>query len=139
MIDEYLESKVATATPYQLHLMVIDGAIRHARVAQAALAQKNLREARASLGQSRQFVAEILSGLDEKKMAGVVIHLQAMFFFVLRNLVRADLQHDPQLVADSLSILERHRDTWLALAERLKQESPALVSSSAAGGYSWSS
>ena len=30
MIDEYLESKVTTATPYQLHLMVIDGAIRHA-------------------------------------------------------------------------------------------------------------
>ena len=77
MIDEYLESKVTTATPYQLHLMVIDGAIRHARAAQAALEQKNVREARARLAQSRQFVAEILSGLDEKRMAEVVVRLKA--------------------------------------------------------------
>jgi flagellar protein FliS len=139
MIDEYLESKVTTATPYQLHLMVIDGAMRHARAAQAAFEQKNPREARVRLAQSRQFVAEILSGLDEKEMAEVVVRLKAIFIFVLRNLVQADLQHDPQLVADSLSILEMHRDTWLALGERLKQESPALVSSSTAGGYSWSS
>jgi len=138
MIDEYLESKVTTATPYQLHLMVIDGAMRHARAAQAALEQKNVQEARARLAQSRQFVAEILSGLDEKRMAEVVVRLKAIFVFVLRNMVQADLQQNPQLVADSLSILQMHRDTWLALAEKLKQESPALVSSSA-GGYSWSS
>lgn len=139
MIDEYLESKVTTATPYQLHLMVIDGAMRHARAAQSALEQKNPLEARARLAQSRQFVAEILSGLDEKQMADVVIRLKAIFVFVLRNLVQADLEHDPRLVADALSVLETHRETWLALAEKLKQESPALVSSSTAGGYSWSS
>jgi flagellar secretion chaperone FliS len=139
MIDEYVESKVTTATPYQLHLMVIDGAIRHARAAHVALEQKNLSEARARLAQARHFVAEILSGLDEKKMAVVIVRLRAIFVFVLRNLVEADLHHNPQLVADALSILEMHRDTWLALAERLKQESPALVSSSTAGGYSWSS
>jgi flagellar protein FliS len=139
MIDEYLESKVTTATPYQLHLMVIDGAIRHARAAQAALEQKNLAEARAALAQSRRFVAEILSGLDEKQMAEVVNRLKAIFIFVLRNLVQADLERNPRLVADSLSILELHRGTWLALAERLKQESPALAASSSAGGYSWSS
>jgi flagellar secretion chaperone FliS len=139
MIDEYLESKVTTATPYQLHLMVIDGAIRHARAAQTALEQKNLAEARAALGQSRRFVAEILSGLDEKQMAEVVNRLKAVFIFVLRNLVQGDLKRNPRLVADSISILELHRNTWLALAERLKQESPALVASSSSGGYSWSS
>jgi flagellar secretion chaperone FliS len=138
MIDEYLESKVATATPYQLHLMVIDGAIRHARAAQTALEQKKLPESRAALGQARKFVAELLSGLDEKRMAEVVVRLRAVFLFALRNLVQADLEHKPQLVADSLSILDEHRQTWLALAERLKQESPALAVSSA-GGYSWSS
>ena len=138
MIDEYLESKVATATPYQLHLMVIDGAIRHARAAQTALEQKKVPESRAALGQRRKFVAEILSGLDEKHLAEVVVRLRGVFLFVLRNLVQADLEHNAQLVADSLSILESHRQTWLALAERLKQESPALAVSSA-GGYSWSS
>lgn len=139
MIDEYLESKVTTATPYQLHMMVIDGAMRHARAAQAALERNNLVEARAALGQSRQFVAEMLSGLDAKQMPLVIDRLQAIFILVLRNLVKADLQLNPQLVAESLSILELHRDTWLALAEKLKQESPVPAAASPAGGFSWSS
>ncbi len=139
MIDEYLESKVTTATPYQLHLMVIDGAIRYARAAQAALEQKNQAEARAALGQSRRYVSEILSGLEEKQMPEVVNRLRSIFVFVLRSLVQADLERNAQLVADALSILEFHRGTWLALAERIKQESPARAATSSAGGYSWSS
>jgi flagellar secretion chaperone FliS len=139
MIDEYLESKVTTATPYHLHLMVIDGAIRHARAAQAALERKSLADARAGLAQSRRFVAEILSGLDRKQMPDVVERLQSIFILVLRNLVKADLDHNPQLVSESLSILELHRGTWLALAERLKQESAVLAAASPAGGFSWSS
>jgi flagellar protein FliS len=140
MIDEYLESKVTTATPYQLHLMVIDGAIRHARVAQTALERKDLAEARGALGHARRFVAQLISGLDEKRMPEVVSRLRAVFVFVLRNLVQADLTRNPQLVADSLAVLEYHRGTWLALGEKLRQESPAAVAvSSEAGSFSWSS
>jgi flagellar secretion chaperone FliS len=138
MIDEYLESKVTTATPYHLHLMVIDGAIRHARAAQSALEQKNLAEARTAFGEARRFVAELISGMDEQRMPQVVVPLRAVFIFVLRNLVQADLQRNTQMVADSLTVLEQHRDTWLELAERLKQDFPTLATSSA-GGYSWSS
>ena len=35
--DEYLDSKVMTASPYHLHLMVIDGAIRHAAQAEQTM------------------------------------------------------------------------------------------------------
>jgi flagellin-specific chaperone FliS len=34
---EYLEAQVLTASPHRLHLLVVDGAIRFARQAQAAL------------------------------------------------------------------------------------------------------
>jgi flagellin-specific chaperone FliS len=62
-----------------------------------------------------------------------------LFEFVLRNLVKADLQRDPILVADSLRILHLHRETWLAVAERLKQKSAAEASVAVAGQFSWSS
>jgi flagellar secretion chaperone FliS len=139
MIDEYLESKVTTATPFQLHLMVIDGAIRYARAAETSLTQRNLTEAQSALAQARRFVAEILAGLDAKQLPEVVDQLKSLFVFVLRNLVKADLQRDPNLIADSLRILQLHRETWLAVAERLKQESTAEASVAAAGQFSWSS
>jgi flagellar secretion chaperone FliS len=139
MIDEYVESKVTTATPFQLHLMVIDGAIRFARAAETSLAQRKLAEAQSALALARRFVAEMLAGLDATQLPEVVDSLKALFVFVLRNLVRADLQRDPNLVADSLRILQLHRETWLALAEKLRKESTAEASVTSEGRFSWSS
>jgi flagellar protein FliS len=139
MIDEYLESKVTTATPIQLHLMVIDGAIRHARAAHTAMQHGKMAEASTALSEARRFVGEMLAGLDEKQFAEVVGRLKAIFLFVLRNLVNADLERNQTLVAESISILQLHRETSLALAERLKQESAALVTSGTEGRFSWSS
>ena len=105
--------------------MVIDGAIRYALAAETALTRRKLDEANAALAQARPFVAEMLAGLDATQLPEVVDNLKALFVFILRNLVKADLQRDPQLVADSIAILRLHRETWLALAERLKQEAGA--------------
>lgn len=142
MIDEhkeYLESKVTTATPFQLHLMVVDGAIRYARAAETALAQRQLAEAQGALAKARQFVVEMLAGLDATRLPEVVDRLKALFVFVLRNLVKADLQRDPNLVADAITILRSHRENWLALAERLKQESAAETPVASEDRFCWSS
>jgi flagellar secretion chaperone FliS len=139
MIDEYLESKVSTATPYQLHLMVVDGALRHARAAEAALTQRKLPEARTALAEARRFVAEMMAGLNAQRLPELVDKLKSLFVYVLRNLVKADLQHDPQLVTDSIQVLTSHRETWLALAQRLKEESAAEAPAAAAGQYCWTS
>jgi flagellar protein FliS len=139
MTDEYLETKVTTATPHQLHLMVIDGAIRYALAAEAALTRPKFDEANAALARARQFVGEMLAGLDATRLPEVVDRLKALFLFIHRNLAKAGLQHDPQLVADSITILRLYRETWLALAERLKQEAGAEASPTSEGRYSWAS
>jgi flagellar secretion chaperone FliS len=132
--DEYLESKVMTATPHQLHLMVIDGAIRHAAAAEQALQQKQFDQARTSLSQSGRFVAEMIAGLDGKRMPELVESLKSLFVFVQRNLLQADANRDANTVRNALRILRLHRENWLALAEKLKQESTAKESS-AGGGF----
>ena len=42
---EYLETQVLTASPEQLHLMVIDGALRFARYGLISLEQDDIEEA----------------------------------------------------------------------------------------------
>lgn len=139
MIDEYLLSKVTTATPYQLHLMVIDGAVRHARTAETALAKTNVAEARAALAQARLFVGEMLAGLDAKQLPDVVDRLKALFAYVLRNLVKAELERDETLVADAIAVLHLHRETWLKLGERLQEETAIGSTSSTDERFCWSS
>ncbi len=121
---EYLESKVLTATPYQLHLMIVEGALREAAAAQEALQLDKVRS-HAHFDRARQFVAELISGLDEAKAPEMVAHLQSLFLFIHRTLVRAELDHDPQLVSDALRLLRIHRETWIALGDRLAAMAPA--------------
>lgn len=102
--------------------MVIDGAIRHALQAQTAIREDDFETSHFALNQAREFVMELLSGLDEKQGGDVVRQLKGLFGFVYRNLNEADLHRDPVKVADALRILEMHRETWTELIERRKSE-----------------
>jgi flagellar secretion chaperone FliS len=135
----YLETQVLTATPERLHLLVVDAAIRFARQGEAALEAKNIEAAFLALDNCRSCVTEILGGINSDPNPELAERLKGLFVFVQRNLVYADLKRDPQLVRDALAILETHRQTWLALMERLQQEKTALRCPHAAevGETSW--
>jgi flagellar protein FliS len=135
---EYLETKILTATPHQLHLMVIDGAIRHATGAETALQSRDFARAEAQLGRSNQFVAELIAGLDSARQPHVVDRLKSVFVFAQRMLAEAERRHDSKHVADALAVLRLHRQTWLALGEKLAQEAAATHATPQAG-FSWTS
>ncbi|MGE3313867.1 MAG: flagellar export chaperone FliS [Planctomycetaceae bacterium] len=123
--DQYLETKVMTATPWQLHLMVVDAAIRKGTQAEAALERGDFEAAHFALNSSRDCVTELLGGLNGEQLPEVVSQLRALFGFVYRNLVEADMLRDTNRIADAVRILRTHRETWLALAEKLRDEAPA--------------
>jgi flagellar secretion chaperone FliS len=118
---DYLESQVMTATPYQLHMMVIDGAIRHSVAGETALREKDLRKSRTALSKAREFVVELLSSLDDSRQPEIVANLRSLFIFVNQCLVRADLRRDADAARDAIQILRLHRQTWIALGARLQQ------------------
>ncbi len=133
---EYLETKILTATPHQLHLLVVDGAIRHATAAETALRSRTLTQAEEHLSRSNQCVAELIAGLDAGRQPQLVEQLKSVFVYVQRTLAEADRRHDPQPIGDALAVLRLHRQTWLALGEKLAQETPAPHLERSAG-FSW--
>jgi len=113
--NEYLENQVLSASPKQLHLMVVDGAIRNARQAQLLIQENEFEAAHFALNKSRECVGELLAGLNPDPMPATIENLKALFLFVHRQLMRADLEHDEQNIADAISILEQYRETWMTL------------------------
>ncbi len=133
--QEYLKSQVETAPPYELHRMVVEAAIRHAKRAEVALQERDYETSYFALCSARDCVNELVAGMDREKWPELVDRLQALFLFVHRQLVEADLYHDPVRVRNALKILEMHLDTWNRLIERLRQERP--VPASVSGERSW--
>ncbi len=122
---EYLETKVMTAPAQQLHLMVLDAAIRYARLGMQSLAEQNLERSHEQLNRSREFVSELIGGLNPEQAPEMVHNLTQLFSFVYRNLAMADLERNPKRIEDAIRILETHRETWLELLSHLPQTTPA--------------
>ncbi len=135
--NQYLETKVMTATPWQLHLMVVEAAIRKATKAQHALEQRDFETSHFTLNDCRDCVTELVCGLNGEQQPDLVEKLRALFAFVYRNLAEADLHHDPNRVADALRVLKLHRETWIALGEQLRQENGNLGSPPSQIQQSW--
>lgn len=121
---DYLENQVLTAKPLQLHLMVVDGALRFARKAALAATEKHFEQAHFALDKSRDLVAELIGGLDPSQQPEMVEQLKALFVFVYENLHHADVKQDASFIQNAIKVLEIHRESWCELMAMLKDETP---------------
>ncbi len=120
--DQYLETQVLTAPPEQLHMLVIDGALRFARLGLQSLESQDYELSHESFSRSRGFVNELAIGLNDEGNQELAHSLRGLFGFVHRALVAADGQRDIQQAKDAINILEQHRETWEQLCNKLRQE-----------------
>jgi len=120
--EQYLETQVLTAPPEQLHMLVVDGAVRFARLGLQSLNEQNYEQSHEALSRSREFVNELIIGVQDEGNPELANQLRGLFGFVYRNLVDADGQREAQKAEDAIKILEQHRQTWAELCDRLKQE-----------------
>lgn len=126
LIDSYLETEVLTASPHRLHLIVVDGAVRHARQAREAIERGNREEIYLALNRSREFVAELIGGIRVDAMPEMAERFKSLLAFVYRNLALADLETSVQRVDDAIRILEIHRETWLQVGHQLVESESAI-------------
>ena len=115
--SHYLESKVLTAPPQRLQLMLIEGAIRFARQADEALRRGETLAASAPLLRVIDIVGELLAGVRETKSA-LNQQLSELYLFLFRRVSEAKINSDVAALADAMKILELERETWQLVCEK---------------------
>jgi len=119
---EYLRTKVLTASPEELHLMLYDGAIRFAEEGKSALEKGNLDQAYNALVRAQNIVLEMSSGLDHEVNPDLCAKMSSLYNFIYRRLVEANLKREVAPIDDALKILNYQRETWVLLMQKLTQE-----------------
>ncbi|MCH9656536.1 MAG: flagellar export chaperone FliS [Planctomycetes bacterium] len=119
---DYLENQVLTAQPHQLHLMVVDGALRFARKAAQAIENNQFEVGHFALDKSRDLVAELIGGLDPAHQPEMIEQLKALFIFVYENLNHADVKQEASYIHDAIKVLEIHREAWCELIQTLQPD-----------------
>src|SRR4029434_3210802 len=91
--QNYLKTKVFTATPEQLQLMLYDGAIRFAEQAKLALEQKNFEHSYNMISRVQKIITELSSCLKHDIAPDLCSKLAALYTYVYRKLVEANIDH----------------------------------------------
>lgn len=124
---EYLENQVLTASPHRLHLMVIDGAIRFARLGLTAMLERRWEIMGQNLDRARDCVTELIGGLNASLEPQIAEQIKALFVFSYRSLIAGELERLPQRIEDAIRILNLHRETWVELGLKLQSDPTAAV------------
>jgi flagellar secretion chaperone FliS len=125
--SQYLESKVLTAAPHRLHLMLIEGAIRFGRQAEGLLDRGETAAASAPLLRVVDIVGEMLAAVRGRN-TDINKKLVDLYWYLFRRASEAKLTSDSDKLAEALRLLEFERQTWLAVCERFAATSAATSS-----------
>jgi flagellar protein FliS len=126
--SQYLESKVLTAPPHRLQLMLIEGAIRFGRQADELLRQGDTVGAAAPLMRVVDIVGEMLAGVREQK-SDINQKLTSLYWFLFRRVSEAKIHSDAEKLAEALRLLEFERQTWTAVCNKFSTDSGRAVTS----------
>jgi flagellar secretion chaperone FliS len=123
----YLRTKVLTATPEQLQMMLYDGALRFGEQARIALVEKKYEDSYTLICKTQKILAELTGSLKHDVVPEISKKLAALYTYAYRQLVEASINHKLDALDDALKILRYQRETWALLMEQLGKQKAAAA------------
>lgn len=108
--NAYLRSKVMTATPAELTLMLYEGALKFVNKAIMSIEKDDVMGAHNNLMKTQRIIEELRASLDHKYP--VAKEFDTVYEYILRRLVEANIKKDKDILEEVLEHLRTMRDTW---------------------------
>jgi flagellar protein FliS len=124
--SQYLETKVLTAPSHRLHLMLLEGAIRHGREAEAALRRGDAVAADAPSMKLIDIISELLVGVRQTKTK-LNQQIAELYLYLFRLVGEAKVNDDPEKLSEALTLLGFERQTWQMACDKLGAAQPAAA------------
>jgi flagellar secretion chaperone FliS len=131
--NPYLRTQILTATPEELRLMLYDGALKFCRQARQHLETQSLEESYNCLMRAQKIVLELSTSLDHRAAPELCQKLTALYTYIYRLLVDANMTRSTKNVDEAVRLLEFEKDTWQMLIRKLGA-SPQPASEAALAG-----
>ena len=106
----YQNSKIMTASPAELILMLYDGAIKFSNIAVAAIEKNDIEKAHNNIIKTERIILEFRASLDPKYP--VSKDFDVVYEYLIRRLHEANIKKDAEIMEEILKHLRTMRDTW---------------------------
>jgi len=110
--NPYLRTKILTASPQELRLMLYEGALRFCHQAKESLQRKDFEASYNSLTRAQRIVLELSTSLNHQVAPELCSRLSALYTYIYRRLVDANVQREHGPVDEAIELLRYEKETW---------------------------
>lgn len=121
---QYLADRVNTASQPQLHLMLIEGAIRFSREADQRFEANDVDGASHPLRRAMDIASELSASVKHTD-SEINTKLAALYQFVFTRLTMAFVNTDRAMLTEAMSVLDVQRETWKLACQQAAIADPA--------------
>lgn len=113
---QYNNSKILTASPAELTLMLYEGAIKFCNIAIMGIEQKDIEKAHVNIVKVQRIIDEFRATLDRKYP--VAEDFDRVYVYLLQRLFEANIKKDKEILEEVLVHLRSMRDTWKEVMQK---------------------
>lgn len=126
-MNQYQSNQVQTASREQILLMLYDGAIRFVRQSREAIEAGDNAAKLLYADKAIAIITEFRNTLDHSVGGEIAANLDALYEFMIREIVRAKVSSTVAPLDPVLRILRELRETWEQAIELARRESTATA------------
>ena len=108
--NAYKNSKILTASPAELTLMLYDGAVKFCNIAIMAMEKNDYAKVNENIIKAERIIMEFRATLDHKYP--VAKDFDVVYDYIYRTLIDANLKKDPELLEEAIKYIKEMRETW---------------------------
>ena len=119
--NQYKQMAVKTANRGQILLMLYEGAIQHIKRATLAIDKRDLAGKGIAIGKAHDIINELLNTLDFEVGGQVAIDLERLYYFIIEQLVKANVENSKDPLLNAQKLLETLLDAWKTAVDQVNK------------------
>ena len=108
----YHQTQAQTAAPGELVVMLYRGAVRFVTSAVEAIESRDIQAAHTNLVRTQAIISELSETLDLARGGEIAQNLQAIYEYLNRRLIEANLRKDPSIAREVEGLLRELLPAW---------------------------
>ncbi|MFZ4572769.1 MAG: flagellar export chaperone FliS [Phycisphaerales bacterium] len=128
--NAYLRTRVMTASPEELRLMLLDGAIKFANQGAEGLKKRDFEASFNGISQCRNIIFELMTTIRADADPDLATKVRSLYSFMYTQIIEASHERDAEKLSRVIELLEYERETWVMLMQKLAEERSAAATGS---------
>lgn len=118
--QQYLRSKVLTASPGELVLILYDGCIKFCNIAIEGIEEKNIEKANNNIKKAEKIINELRSTLNYNYSISQDFNI--VYNYITKKLHEGNINKNSQPIKESIIELRDLREIWKQVMEKTKKK-----------------